>query len=157
MWHSFWHSVWHSIWHSLGYMFGSRRPPLHPEAHYIHIPQSRWAGSKTRQKEGGDEDKKEDGKVGGGRRLAPLLKSSDPHLAGEKMEATSSNFRKAPARPAHSQRRAAETRYTAPSLPRHCPSGHPQPGVRYPKATWPVDWRNMKEPWYPVVFWDVFC
>ena len=61
IWHSIWHLVWHIFWHLFGYlfwhftwhMFGSRRAPASAP--------------------GAEEDE-------GG--AAPLLKSRDPHLAG---------------------------------------------------------------------------
>ena len=70
-WHIFWYSVLHfSVWHPLWHEFGSSHSPQHPEL-------AIWCSVK------GEEDKarKEKTRKRGGR-VAPLLKSRDPHVAG---------------------------------------------------------------------------
>ena len=89
VWHLWWHSVWHSIWHSLWHVFGFSCAPQHPELAIwcsgpgtLHSIRSWWRRRKTRRREEKEEDEEEEEE--GRRRLAPLLKSRDPHLAGGK-------------------------------------------------------------------------
>ena len=91
---SFWHSIWHLFWHSFchsgpsvphgirRWRYGVRRP--------LHSRERRREGWQ-RVKDGGRKERRQEGRV------APLLKSRGPHLAGEEKHAFGS-FQSSPAR-----------------------------------------------------------